>query len=228
MDRHQLHRRAFVGTVATSAAFFTTRGLFAEQVAPAPTPPREEGPFYPDRFPLDTDNDLIIVNDNLTPAVGEITHLTGRVLDASGSPVRSATVEIWQCDANAVYLHTADSGPGADRRDGNFQGFGRFVTDSTGGYRFRTIKPVPYPGRPAPHIHFKIKKGDRELLTTQLNIAGHPGNNVDRVATGGLSLFERELLQVEFRPIPSSKTGELAAHFEIVLGRTPDERSSRS
>jgi protocatechuate 3,4-dioxygenase beta subunit len=228
MHRFRPDRRALLGTLTAGAAFFTTRGLFAELVALAPTPPREEGPFYPDRLPLDTDNDLIIVNDHLTPAVGEITHLTGRVLDASGSPVRGATVEIWQCDANAVYLHTADSGGrGADQRDRNFQGFGRFVTDSTGGYRFRTIKPVPYPGRPAPHIHFKIKKGDRELLTTQMNIAGHPGNNIDPIAVGGLSLFERELLQVDFKPVPGSKLGELAAHFEIVLGRTPDEQSFR-
>ena len=149
------------------------------------------------------------------------------MLDATGSPIRSATVEIWQCDANGVYLHTADSGRNADQQDRNFQGFGRFLTGSTGDYRFRTIKPVPYPGRPAPHIHFRVKKGDRELLTTQLNIAGHPGNAIDGIASGGLSVFDRELLMADFKPIKGSKIGELAAHFEIVLGRTPDERSSR-
>jgi protocatechuate 3,4-dioxygenase, beta subunit len=227
MNRSMLrpNRRAFLGTLTTGAVFFTTRGAFAEQLAL--TPEREEGPFYPDRLPLDTDNDLIIVNDNITPAVGEVTRLTGRVLDASGSPISGATVEIWQCDANGVYLHTGDSGRNADRQDRNFQGYGRFLTGSTGAYRFRTIKPVPYQGRPAPHIHFKIKKGDRELLTTQLNIAGHPGNTIDGIASGGLGVFERELLQVDFTPIEGSKIGELAAHFEIVLGRTPDERSSR-
>jgi protocatechuate 3,4-dioxygenase beta subunit len=223
------NRRAFLGALFGSAAFFTMGGAFAEQLAL--TPPREEGPFYPDELPLDTDNDLIIVNDNLTPAVGEITHLTGRLLDSSGSPIRNATIEIWQCDAKQVYLHTGDSAAKKDQQDGNFQGFGRFTTASTGKYYFRTIKPVPYPGRPAPHIHFKIKKGGRELLTTQLNIAGHPGNAIDGVATGGLSLFERELLQVDFKPVKESKIGELAAYFEIVLGRTPadrDDHSSRS
>jgi protocatechuate 3,4-dioxygenase beta subunit len=215
-------RRAFLGDFAAGGAFFTTRGLFADELAR--TPPREEGPFYPDRLPLDTDNDLIIVNDNLTPAVGEITHLTGRVLDASGSPIRNATVEIWQCDANQVYFHTGDSAGKKDQQDRNFQGFGRFTTGSTGDYYFRTIKPVPYPGRPAPHIHFKIKKGGRELLTTQMNIAGHPGNEIDGVASGGLNLFDRELLRVDFKPIKGSKIGELAANFEIILGRTPDDR----
>ncbi|HKI18379.1 MAG TPA: hypothetical protein VKA15_10885 [Isosphaeraceae bacterium] len=146
-------RRAFLGTLTAGSAFFTTRGLFAEQLAL--TPPRTEGPFYPDKLPLDQDNDLIIVKDGLTPAVGEITHLTGRVLTASGSPIKNVTVEIWQCDANQVYLHTGDSESKGEQRDKNFQGFGKFTTGSKGEYYFRTIKPVPYPGRPAPHIHFK-------------------------------------------------------------------------
>jgi len=220
---HRPNRRLFLGTLALGAAAFTARGAFAEALMQ--TPPLTEGPFYPDRLPLDTDNDLIIINDSLTPAVGEITHLTGRVLDASGSPVRNVTVEIWQCDAKQVYLHTADSVPKAAQRDGNFQGFGRFTTASAGEYRFRTIKPVPYPGRPAPHIHVKVKRGDRELLTTQMMIAGHPGNKVDGVARGAGGLIESELLMVDFKPIPDSKTGELSARFDIVLGRTPDDRS---
>jgi protocatechuate 3,4-dioxygenase beta subunit len=148
--------------------------------------------------------------------VVELTHLSGR-------PIRNATVEIWQCDANQVYLHTADSESKKDQRDKNFQGFGRFITGSTGEYYFRTIKPVPYPGRPAPHIHFKVKKGGRELLTSQINIAGHPGNEIDGIVRGGISVFDRELLMTEFTPIPGSKIGELAAQFAIILGRTPDE-----
>jgi len=88
----------------------------------------------------------------VTPTVRR---LGGRILDRSGEPLRNATVEIWQCDANGAYLH---SGTGnAAKRDGNFQGFGRFVTGSTGEYVFRTIKPVPYPGR-TPHVHFAVKQ----------------------------------------------------------------------
>src|SRR5262249_49502292 len=206
---HLPGRRLFLG--ALGAAFFTTRGLFADELMR--TPPLTEGPYYPDKLPLDTDNDLIVVNDRLTPAVGEITHLTGRVLGPDGRPVRNATVEIGQSDAHEVYLHTADSGTTRNEQDANFQGFGRFTTGSTGGYYFRTIKPVPYPGRPAPHIHFKVKRGGRELLTTQLNIDGHPGNEVDGVVRGGISVFDRELLMTEFKPIPGSKTGDLAANF---------------
>jgi protocatechuate 3,4-dioxygenase beta subunit len=213
------NRRVFLG--AFGASLFTTSGLFAEQLLR--TPRLTEGPFYPDRMPLDTNNDLVTINDRTTPAIGEITHLSGRVLDTSGSPIRDATVEIWQCDANAVYLHTADSGPKKKQQDQNFQGFGQFSTGSKGEYYFRTIKPVPYPGRPAPHIHIKVKKGDQEHLTTQLLVRGHPGNVRDGVYGGTRDLIDRELILADFKPLKGSKVGELTATFDIVLGRTPDE-----
>jgi protocatechuate 3,4-dioxygenase beta subunit len=214
------NRRLFLG--ALGAGLFTTRGLFADELER--TPRLTEGPFYPDKLPLDTDNDLLIINDKITPAVGEITHLTGHVLGPSGTPVRNAIVEIWQCDANQVYLHSADSGSAADRQDKNFQGFGRFTTGSSGAYYFRTIKPVPYPGRPAPHIHVKVKRGGRELITTQIFISDHPGNARDGIFLGAGDAIDRALVQTEFKPLPDSKTGELTANFQIVLGRTPDER----
>lgn len=221
---HIPNRRLFLG--ALGASFFTTPGLFAEQLLPAPS--LTEGPFYPDKLPLDQDNDLIIIKDSTTPAVGIITHLTGRVLTASGDPVKDATVEIWQCDANAVYLHTRDSGPKSNQQDKHFQGFGRFTTASSGEYRFRTIKPVPYPGRPSPHIHVKVKRGDREVLVTQIFIRGHEGNGRDGVFAGIRDLVDRELVVTDFTPVKDSKIGEYQASFDIVLGRTPDERSIRT
>ena len=216
-------RRLFLGTLG--AAFFTTRGLFADTLVG--TPPQTEGPFYPDKLPLDQDNDLIILNNSLTPAVGEITHLTGKVTDLSGNPLRNATVEIWQCDANAVYLHTADSGRKPTQQDRNFQGFGRFTTGSTGEYRFRTIKPVPYPGRPAPHIHVKVKQGDRELLTTQFLIRNHPSNEQDGVFKHLSDARDRELVLVDFKPLPEPTHRSWAATFDIIVGRLPDENAQR-
>jgi protocatechuate 3,4-dioxygenase beta subunit len=217
-SRPPLHgRRAFLGACALAPALFTTRGLFADELTR--TPSQTEGPFFPDKLPLDTDNDLIVLNDDLTPAVGEITHLGGRILDASGQPVRNAVVEIWQCDHNGAYLH---SGTGnADKRDSHFQGFGRFTTGSTGEYYFRTIKPVPYPGR-TPHIHYKIRRGDKELLTTQCYILGHEGNERDGVYRGLRNGKQREAVTVAFDPVAGSKLGELAATFDIVLGWTPE------
>ena len=212
------NRRLFLGSVAFGLTMYTVRGAFAEELVK--TPRQTEGPFYPNKLPLDTDNDLIVVNDGITPAVGEITHLTGRVLDAKGNPIRNAAVEIWQCDGNGVYLHTADSGPKADKQDKNFQGFGRFTTGSTGEYYFRTIKPVPYPGR-TPHIHFKIKKGGKELLVTQCYVKGHPGNNRDGIYRSLRDPKTRDAVTVAFDPVPDSKIGELAAKFDVVLGATP-------
>jgi len=219
-------RREMVrGGLAFGASLFFTPGLFAEQLAR--TPSMTEGPFYPDKLPLDTDNDLIIINNSVTRAIGEITHLTGRVLSPAGEPMKGVTVEIWQCDAKAVYLHSRDSGQKQEQRDKNFQGFGRFETDSKGAYRFRTIKPVPYPGRPAPHIHFKVKKGDQELLTSQIFIAGHPGNKKDQIFFDVRDPVERELVQTEFKPVKDSKIGELSALLDIVVGLTPDERPNQ-
>jgi protocatechuate 3,4-dioxygenase beta subunit len=207
------------GLVLGAAAFFTP-GVFAEQVELTRTPRLTEGPFYPPRLPLDTDNDLIIINKSLTPAVGTITHLTGRVLSAAGEPINNAVVEIWQCDANGVYLAQGNRGGRADK---NFQGFGRFTTGTKGEYRFRTIKPVPYPGR-TPHIHVKVKKGERELLTTQIFINGHAQNQRDGVLRGVRDPFLRELVLVDFKPIKESKIGEVSAQFDIVVGLTPADR----
>jgi len=216
-SRRRFLARFARSTAAASAAWAFAPGAFAEELTR--TPKQTEGPFYPDRLPLDTDNDLLIVNDQLTPAVGEITHLTGRVLDAKGNPVRNAVVEIWQCDATGVYLHSRDSG--GKKRDGNFQGFGRFTTGSTGEYYFRTIKPVPYTGR-TPHIHYKIKTGGKEALTTQCYVKGHPQNERDGVLRGIRDARVRESVLVDFAPIKASKIGELAAKFDVVLGITPE------
>lgn len=210
------------GAAVFASPFFTTRGLFAEELMA--TPSLTEGPFYPDHLPLDQDNDLILIKDSTTPAVGEITHLTGRILTKAGSPVRNATIEIWQCDANAVYLHSRDSDSKKQQQDSHFQGFGKFETSSTGEYRFRTIKPVPYPGRPAPHIHIKVKLNDQDVLTTQLLIRGHEGNDRDGVFKQVKESSQRELLTSEFKQVPDSKIGEFACNFDVVLGLTPDDR----
>ena len=213
------NRRGFLGTLSLGAAFFTVPGLFADELSLVKTPPQTEGPFYPNKLPLDTDNDLLIINNAITPAVGTVTHLSGRVLDAKGEPVRNALVEIWQVDGKGAYLHTGSANQ--KQRDANFQGFGRFLTGSSGEYYFRTVKPVPYPGR-TPHIHFKIKKGERELLVTQCYIKGEPGNERDGILRSIRDAKARESVIVEFAPLKSSRIGEVAAQFDIVLGVTPE------
>jgi protocatechuate 3,4-dioxygenase beta subunit len=219
---HDFTRRRFLGGLALGAAAFAAPGAFAPAAFAEEllrTPPQTEGPFYPDKLPLDTDNDLLILNDAITPAVGTITHLTGKILDSRGEPIRNAVVEIWQCDNNGAYLHTR-SGNG-DKRDGNFQGFGRFLTGSTGEYYFRTIKPVAYPGR-TPHIHYQVKVRGKDKFTTQCYVKGEPGNAKDGIFNGIRDKKSRESLLVDFAPIKDSRIGEVAASFNIVLGFTPE------
>src|SRR3954463_3120199 len=122
--RRRFLSKVTAGVAATYVFNAWAPGAFAEELTR--TPAQTEGPFYPDKLPLDTDNDLLIVNDSITPAVGEVTHLTGRVLTPAGSPVRGAVVEIWQVDGKGTYLHTGDSGN--KPRDTNFQGFGHCAT----------------------------------------------------------------------------------------------------
>lgn len=200
----------------------STPGAFADELTR--TPRQTEGPFYPRDLPLDTDNDLLVVNDAITAAVGTVVHLSGRVLGPTGTPVRNAVVEIWQVDDTGAYLHPDSAGH--DARDTNFQGFGRFLTGSTGEYYFRTIQPVAYPGR-TPHIHVKVKHANREVLTTQCYIKGHPGNEKDTVLRGIRDEKQRANVLLDYVPIPESKIGELGARFEIVLGKTPGDGDER-
>ena len=192
-------RRSFIQSGLAIGTLAMTAGAFADELAK--TPPMTEGPFYPDKLPLDTDNDLLIINDSVTPAVGEITHLSGRVLSQAGEPIRNAVVEIWQTDARGVYLHRN----GGDRKklDTNFQGFGRFLTDVKGQYYFRTIKPVAYPGR-TPHIHVAVNYRGKRVIATQCFNAAEPQNARDGLLQRIQNEDLRNSLIVDFNPLELS------------------------
>jgi protocatechuate 3,4-dioxygenase beta subunit len=211
-----ISRRLFFQHASLFAALPSVSLLLAAELGK--TPRTTEGPFYPDKLPLDTDNDLLMITDNITSAVGDISHVTGRVLGVDGAPIRNCLVEIWQCDNQGAYLHSGTSN--AENRDKNFQGYGRFLTDTEGRYYFRTIKPVAYPGR-TPHIHFAVSRGRERLLTTQLFVKGDAGNDRDGIYQ---SLGDRkDAVTADFVAMPESKIGELAAQFEIIVGHTPEE-----
>src|SRR5690349_16699037 len=93
-------RRRFFKSMALASAGFALPGYLAEALTL--TPQQTQGPYYPlaDDIPLDKDNDLVQLNDNLTAASGIVTYVSGRVLDSSGNPIRGALVELWHADTN--------------------------------------------------------------------------------------------------------------------------------
>ena len=215
------HRRHFLRrATAGAAALFTVPGALAETLQRTPTD--VEGPFYPDNLPLDTDNDLLLVNDKITPAVGAVTYLGGVVMDTKGRPLRNALVEIWQVDNKGIYLHS--KAPNQDKRDSNFQSYGRFLTDAKGRYHFRTIRPPAYPGR-TPHIHYGVTYRGKRILTTQLYIEGEKQNAKDflyrRIGGGNPEL--QKLVTIPFKPLATSKLGELTARMDLIVGLTPED-----
>lgn len=180
------------------------------------TPGMTAGPFYPRQLPLDDDNDLIHVKGQTGTASGVPLDLTGRVVDEAGRPLRAVQVEIWQCNAFGRYHHP--DAPSSAPVDPKFQGFGRTVSDVDGRYLFRTIKPVPYPGR-APHIHFKLRGRAFGEFTTQMFVAGEPLNECDFIYRSLRDPDVRARQTVALTAAPSGSGAALLASYDIVLGR---------
>ena len=220
MNTNSINRRGFITQLASGLLVTGLASLSSDAIAAelARTPWTTEGPFYPyGKLPLDKDNDLVIVGNSPKFAQGTITNIAGRILDAKGNPLKNAVIEIWQVDANGIYIAQGENG-----RDKNFQGYGKFETGVKGEYRFRTIKPVIYPGR-TPHIHVKITAPGGKALTTQLFIKGHPNNAGDNVLGSIRDAASRALVVREFAFVKDSKIGECLVNFDIVLGATPQE-----
>ncbi len=205
-------RRLLAASLGGAAlASLPWRALAQARVA---TPRQTVGPFYPREFPADGDNDLVAVTGRSGLAQGELLLLAGAVTDVSGRPLAGARVEIWQCNAFGRYHHPRDGSSAP--LDPNFQGWGAFVTGADGGYRFRTIKPVPYPGR-TPHIHFRVSGRAVPELVTQMYVAGEPGNDRDGLY-GWLEPSARAAVTVRIDQAPDGKA--LAGRFDIVLRTT--------
>ncbi|HSJ04399.1 MAG TPA: hypothetical protein VK956_18165, partial [Verrucomicrobium sp.] len=228
-------RRRFLTRLAAGGAFYTTSGLFAEALTL--TPRMTEGPYYPastpfNNIPLDKDNDLVLLNDSLTPAAGLITHLAGRILDKNGNPARGALVEIWHADHEGEYIQStkADRNPKADK---NFAGFGQFLTGKDGAYRFRTIKAGLYRGR-VRHIHAAVTlPGEKVRTCTQLfwdekayDLKGQlwaQQNDNDGVLAGVRDAAQRASVIRKFEKVKGSAADEESTVWDIVMGSTLTE-----
>jgi protocatechuate 3,4-dioxygenase, beta subunit len=175
-------RRRFI--VAAGAASAATLAWPALAQTRAALPAMTDGPFYPSaawrqRVGEDWDADLTLTRraGKTLVARGEHLGLALVVADSRGRAIDGAEVEIWQCDVLASYRHPRVSEP-PERVDEGFQGFGAARSASDGSLSFKTIKPVPYPGR-TPHIHVKLRHASFGELTSQLFIAGDAGNARD-------------------------------------------------
>jgi len=197
---------AMVPALATVAARAQGRGTLD------PTPSQTEGPFYPKTFPADVDADLTQVAGRSARAKGTPLYFEGRVLGTDGRPLPGAVVELWQCDALGRYHHAGDDG---GPRDDNFQGYGRTTTAADGRYAFRTIRPVPYGGRPA-HLHVRVRQASAATLTTQVYIAGDRTDG--DFVLGASPRGTRERLAMALAPADGGReTGALTGTFDFVL-----------
>ncbi|MDP2133772.1 MAG: protocatechuate 3,4-dioxygenase [Sulfuritalea sp.] len=170
---HAASRRRFVLGLPLLAALPWAYGAAA---ATTPTPGQMLGPFYPLQPDAAAGNDLTTV-DGRARALGTPLAIIGRVLDTAGRAQSGVLVEIWQTNAHGRYHHPQDDSP--QPLDPNFRGYGRAITGSEGDYGFRTVMPVAYPGR-TPHVHFRLSRGGRELLVTQMYLPGAAGRQNQR------------------------------------------------
>jgi protocatechuate 3,4-dioxygenase beta subunit len=205
-------RSLLIKAAITSASVIIPQSLVATELVP--TPGQTEGPFYPVEFPPDMDNDLVRVTGQAAQALGQVVHVSGRVLDTRGQPKPGSVVEIWQCDANGIYRHPRAAGQG--RIDHAFQGYGRTQVDEQGGYRFRTIRPVPYPGR-TPHIHFAVHVPGQGRLITQMYIEGEPLNARDGVLNRIRGPQARRSVIVPLFARQAPEPGALHGRFDLIV-----------
>ncbi len=234
-DPHAFHipidRRRFFKSMALASAGFMIPSYLAEALTISPRV--TQGPYYPlaKNFPLDDDNDLVKLNDSTTLAGGVVTYLSGRVLDASGNPIRNALVELWHADREGDYVYSANSTRNS-ACDANFAGFGQFLTSSTGAYYFRTIKAGLYNGRTR-HYHLGVTiPGQTTRYTTQtgwnetaydLNGSAWATQNSNDNVFSSLTAAQKSSILLNYAAVPGTTTGEVAATYDFVVGLTPVE-----
>jgi len=220
-----IDRRRFFKSMALISAGFTLTGYLAEALTTSPIV--TQGPYYPlaSNIPLDKDNDLVQLNDNLTIASGIVSYISGRVLDSSGNPVRGALVELWHADREGDYLYwtSAARNPACDP---NFAGFGQFLTGSAGEFRFRTIKAGLYMGRTR-HFHWGVTlPGRATRSTTQTfwndtvydlngNVSATQNAN-DMVYSRITNAANRASVAFDYTVVPVTTTGESQTTVDFI------------
>ena len=218
--RVSVHRRSALKSTLGAIALLALPALASSRRA---LPGMTEGPFYPSLAyrarSLDWDADLTTVRGRAADgqarprARGEHLDLVGTLSDANGRIVDGAEVEIWQCDVFGSYRHPRGAG---DQVDEGFQGFGMSKTDARGTYRFRTIRPAPYPGR-TPHIHVLLRHPSFGQLISQLFVVGDAGNARDFLYRS-LSNDDRASVDMQLQRAPAEAGVVWRVEQPLVVG----------
>jgi protocatechuate 3,4-dioxygenase beta subunit len=215
--REMLEMAAALGSLAITQPF---NSVLAQGLKRETTPMQTMGPFYPIMRPLDHDMDLTVIKGKRGHAQGKLVHLTGRVLNSKGEPIRGAKIEVWQANTHGRYAHPTDINPAP--LDPNFQGFGTQITDAEGRYRFKTIKPGAYPINPVnpgnvrpPHIHFDVL-GKKDRLVTQMYFPNEPLNEGD-IIFKELGPGQDAAIGKVLPPTKDLESESLLIHWDIIL-----------
>lgn len=206
MKKDQQSRRNFIylliggGLVAGAYPLISvlsqSRERLKNQHAFVPTPSNSLGPFYKKGAPRR--ENLREANEPGTPLL-----VAGKVINTDGKPLSDAVIEVFHADNSGEY---------------DMAGFhlrGQIVPQPSGEYKFETIVPHGYGGRPQ-HIHYVITAPGHRQLVTQLYFAndpffgGDPGRNYSRD-----SLVNRELI----RPVTSNQQ-QSSVVFDICLAKS--------
>lgn len=216
-------RREMLGTVVSLGGLVIAhpiQSVLAQEVKRQVTPEQIMGPFYPIMRPMDHDMDLTVIKGKQGRAQGKVIHLTGRVLNSKGEPVKGAKVEVWQANTHGRYDHPTDINPAP--LDPNFQGFGLQLTDAEGRYRFKTIKPGAYPINPVnasnirpPHIHFDVT-GTKDRLVTQMYFPDEPLNEKDFLFAE-LGSYKGAAIGKVLPPTKELEPDSLLINWDIIL-----------
>ncbi|MDH5535845.1 MAG: hypothetical protein OEZ08_09805, partial [Betaproteobacteria bacterium] len=124
--------------------------------------------------------------------------VSGRIVGLPDcAPLAGALVEVWQADAQGGYTQVSRN----RRDDPNCLLRAALNTDGEGRYRFETILPSEYTGRPR-HIHYRVSRAGYATLVTQMYFERGRGIPEALVASAK----------------PDSK-GVLSASFDVTLAR---------
>lgn len=182
------------------------------------TPVQPLGPFYPKKFPIDTDVDLTKLSTRAGRAKGQLVIVEGVVTDEFCRPVKGAIVEIWQACHTGKYDHPSDTSENS--LDPDFQYYGTMKTNEKGEYSFKTIKPGSYLAsqtwRRPPHIHYKVSLRGYHELVTQLYFAGEDLNGVDRILQDIDGDGQKKVV-VDFKPAVVGGDKVIRGKFDLTI-----------